>query len=109
MHHLSITLGFKHVKQKLWKMNPHVALLVKVELKKILKDGFIREIDYVKWISNIVLVSKHEKSIHVCIEFQDLNLTSPKDDFLLPNIDMIVNMMIGYEMHSLMNGFSSYN
>ena len=50
MHHLSITLGVKPVKKNLCKMHPHVALLVKVELEKLLKDGFIREIDYAKWI-----------------------------------------------------------
>lgn len=32
MHHLSITPGFKPVKQKIHKMHPHVALLVKVVL-----------------------------------------------------------------------------
>ena len=60
-------------------------------------------------ISNIVPVSKHDKSIYVCTNFQNLNLAFPKDDFPLPNIDMIVNMMVGYEMYSLMDSFSGYN
>lgn len=46
MHHLNIK-GAKPVKQKLRKMHPHIALLVKVELEKLLKVGFIRAIDYV--------------------------------------------------------------
>ena len=45
MHHLSIALGVKPIKQKLRKMHPHVALLVKVELEKLLKAGFIRAIN----------------------------------------------------------------
>ena len=90
-------------------MCPHVVLLVKAELKKILKVGFIRAIDYAEWISNIVLVSKHDKSICVCIDFRDLNLAYLKDDFPLPNIDMIMDMTTGYEMYSLMDGFSRYN
>ena len=69
MHHLSIAPGIKPVKQKLRKMHPHVALLVKVELEKLLKARFIRAIDYAEWISNIVLVSKHDKSICVCTDF----------------------------------------
>ena len=88
-------------------MHPHVALLVKAELEKLLKVGFIREIDYVEWISNIVPFSKHDKSMHVCIEFQDLILACPKDEFPLQNIDMIVDMTVEYEMYSLMDGFSS--
>ena len=57
MHHLSIAPRIKPVKQKLHKMHPHVALVVKAKLEKFLKAGFIRAIDYVEWISNIVLVS----------------------------------------------------
>lgn len=48
MHHLSIAPGVKLVKQKLWKMHPHVAFLIKVELEKLLKVGFIYAIDYAK-------------------------------------------------------------
>ena len=109
MHHLSIAPGIKPVKQKLHKMHPHVALLVKVELEKLLKVDFIHAIDYAKWISNIVPVSKHDKSIRVCTDFRDLNLACPKDDFPLPNIDMIVDMIVGYEMYSFIDGFSGNN
>ena len=90
-------------------MHPHVALLIKAELEKLLKASLIHAIDYTEWISNIVPISKHEKSIRVCIDFWDLNLACPNDDFPLPNIDMIVDTMVGYEMYSLMEGFSSYN
>lgn len=41
MHHLSITPGAIPVKQKVRKMNPHVAILVKAELNKLLDVGFI--------------------------------------------------------------------
>lgn len=33
----------------------------------------------------------------------------PKDDFPLPNIDILVDLTVGHEMLSLMDGFSSYN
>jgi hypothetical protein len=65
MHHLLLPSRIKLVKQKLRKMHPHIALLVKVELKKFLDVGFIRPIDYSKWISNIVPVSKPDGSIRV--------------------------------------------
>ena len=58
MHHLSINLGIKPIKQKHHKMHPHIALLVKVELRKLLDVGFVRAIDYVEWISKIVPISK---------------------------------------------------
>jgi len=58
MHHLSLALGAKPVKQKLRKMHPHVALMVKEELKKLLDARFIRPIDYPEWVLNIVPVAK---------------------------------------------------
>ena len=90
-------------------MHPHVAILFKAELEKLLKARFIRVINYAEWISNIVPISKHDKSIRVCIDFRDLNLACPKDDFPLPDIVMIVDMTAGYEMFSLMDGFSGYH
>jgi hypothetical protein len=38
-----------------------------------------------------------------------LNKACPKDDFPLLNIDIIVDLTIGYEMLSLMDCFSGYN
>ena len=68
MHHLSNAPSIKPIKHKLQKMHPHVALLIKAKLENLLKDGFIRAIDYVEWIS-IVPVSKHEKSLRICTNF----------------------------------------
>lgn len=109
MHHLSINTGVRPVKQKLRKMHPHIALLVKEELKKLLDVGFIWSIDYAEWISNIVPVSKPDGHIRICIDFRDLNKECPKDDFPLPHIDTIVDLTAGHAMYSLMDGFSGYN
>ena len=109
MHHLSIAPGVKLVKKNLRKMHPHIALLVKVELEKLLGAKFIRAIAYAEWISNIVPISKHDKTIRVCINFRDVNKAYLKDDFPLPNIDIVVDMIVGYEIYSLMDGFFRYN
>lgn len=109
MHHLYIAPSVKHVKQKLRKMYPHVTLLVKVELEKLLSAKFIRATKYAKWMSDIILVLKYDKYIHVCTDFLGLNKAFPKDDFSLLNIDMIVDMTMGYEMSSLMDGILDYN
>jgi hypothetical protein len=90
-------------------MLPHIALLVKVKLKKLLDVGFIRPIDYAKWISNTVLVSKLDGNIWICIDFRDLNKYCPKYNFALPNIGIIVDLIISHDMLSLMDGFFGYN
>lgn len=60
-------------------------------------------------VSNLVPVSKPDGGICICIDFRDLNKSCPKDDFPLPKIDMIVDMMGGHEMLSLMDRFFKYN
>lgn len=109
MHHLSLPAGVKSVKKKLRKMHLHIAILLKAELKKLFDVGFIRPIDYVKWISNIILISKLDKSIRICKYFKDLNKAYPKDDFPLCNIDIIIDLTTGHGMLSLMDDFFSYN
>lgn len=71
--------------------------------------GFIRPINYPEWISNLVLVRKSDGNIRIWTDFKDINKACPKDDFPLPNINLIVNLTTGYEMLSLMDGFSGYN
>ncbi|GLJ52539.1 hypothetical protein SUGI_1118050 [Cryptomeria japonica] len=90
-------------------MHPQITILVKVELKKLLDVGFIRPIDYANWISNIMPVGKPNGGICICTDFRDLNKACPKDDFPLPNIDIIVDLTTGHAMLSLMDGFSRYN
>ena len=75
----------------------------------MLEENFIHPIDYPVWVSNIGPVGKASGGICVCSNFSDLNLACPKDDFPLPNINIIVDLTIGHEILSLMDGFSSYN
>lgn len=60
---------------------------IKVKVDKLLKAGFIKEVDYLVWLSNMVLVKKTNKQWWVCVDFTDLNKTYPKDYFPLPKID----------------------
>lgn len=48
---------------------------------------------------------KFNDIIKVCINFYDINKAYPKNDFPLPNIDYLVDLIIGQEMLSLMDGF----
>ena len=109
VHNLVLEKDAKPIKQKLRKMHPKVALLVKEELQKLLDVGFITPIDYPTWVSNVVPVGKKIGGIHICTDFCDINKACPKDDFPLPSIDNIVDATIGHEILSLMDGFSGYN
>ncbi|KAH9296388.1 hypothetical protein KI387_039976, partial [Taxus chinensis] len=106
VHNIVTIPEAKPIKQKLWKMHPHISLLVKEELQHLLLVSFILPIDYPQWISNIIPITKVTGGLHICMDFHDLNLACPKDDFPLPGIDQLVDLTTGHEMLSLMDGFS---
>ena len=45
----------------------------------------------------------------MCVGYRDLNKASPKDDFPLPHIDMLVDSTAKFKVFSFMDGFSGYN
>ena len=66
-------------------------------------------VEYPEWLANVVLVPKKNDKVRVCVDFQDLNKASSKDDFPLSHIDMLVDSTAGHSMLSFMDGFSGYN
>jgi hypothetical protein len=61
------------------------------------------------WVSNLVPIDKKQGTIHVCIDYRDIKKSCPKDNFLTPFVDQIVNDCTESEIFSLMDGFSGYN
>jgi len=45
----------------------------------------------------------------MCVDFRDLNKACPKDDFLLPYRDVLVDNTASSALMSFMDGFSGYN
>ena len=80
-----------------------------MEIVKLIEVGFIREVKYLTWIANIVLVKKKNGKIHVCVNFRDLNNACPKYDFPLPIIELMVDATTDHGTLSFMDGSSGYN
>ena len=79
------------------------------EVQKLLAVGFIKPIQHPRWLSNIVLVKKKNGQIRCCVDFKNLNKTYPKDEFPLPNMDLLIDSTAGSAMFSFMDGFNGYN
>ncbi|GJW73136.1 reverse transcriptase domain-containing protein [Tanacetum coccineum] len=47
----------------------------------------MKEVHYHSWLSNPVMVKKHDDSWRMCVDFKDLNKACPKDGYPLPKID----------------------
>ena len=107
-HHLPILPYARPVKKKLRRLHPRWSLQVKEEIHKILSVGFLSVVEYPEWMANVVPVLKKDGKVRVCVDFRDLNKVSPKDEFPLPHIDMLVDSTAGHSMLSFMDGFSSY-
>ena len=82
---------------------------VKEEIQKQLNVGFLSVVEYLEWLASVIHVPKKDGKVRVCVDFCDLNKASPKDDFPLPHIDMLVDNTARHLMLSFMDGFSMYN
>jgi hypothetical protein len=60
-------------------------------------------------MSNLVFVRKTNGDIHLCVDFCNLNQLSLKDNYLLPNMEHLLQRVIGVGMMSMLDGFSGYN
>ncbi|GKV39925.1 hypothetical protein SLEP1_g47619 [Rubroshorea leprosula] len=97
------------VKQKFRRMKPETLLKIKEEVKKLLDVGFIEVAMYPQWVANIVPVPKKDGKVRMCVDYRDLNKTSPKDDFPLPYIQLLDDNAAKSVKFSFVDGYSGYN
>ena len=83
--------------------------MIKEEIERLLKCGFIRTARYVDWLANIVLVVKKNGTLRICIDFRHLNLATPKDEYHMPIAEMFVDSAAGFEYLSMLDDYSGYN
>ena len=63
VHQLAVKNGSCPVKQALGRLRPYLVLLIEGKVNKLTEEGFIREVKYPTWISNIVHVRKKNGQI----------------------------------------------
>ena len=108
-HKLNFNPSFKSVKQKRRSFALKRQKAINEEVGKLLQTQAIREVEYPKWLANVVLVKKANIKWRLCIDFIDINRACPKDSFPLPQIDLIVDATAGLKLLSFMDAFLGYN
>ena len=108
-HRLNVDPAHKSMVQKKKHMEPEPATVAKAKVQKLLKASLIMKYQYPEWISNAVLVEKPNRTWRKCVDFIDLNKPCPKDSYLLPKIDKLVDAIIGHAMLSFMDTFVGYH
>jgi len=108
-HRLTMDPQVRPVRQRRRKFNKERRLIIRQETQKLLSADHIREIQYPKWLANVVLVKKANGKWRMCVDFTDLNKACPKDSYPLPSIDTLVDNASGCRLLSFLDAFSGYN
>nr|GEV46701.1 reverse transcriptase domain-containing protein [Tanacetum cinerariifolium] len=108
-HRLNIREGYSHVRQKKRGQAPERAKAIQAEVKKLVKAGIMREVYYHNWLSNPVMVKKHDSSWRMCVDFTDLNKACPQDCYPLPKIDWKVESLCGYPFKCFLDAYKGYH
>ncbi|GJT11164.1 reverse transcriptase domain-containing protein [Tanacetum coccineum] len=64
-----------------------------------------REVHYHSWLSNPVMVKKHDGCWRMCVDFKDLNKACPKDGYPLLEIDWKVESLCGFPFKCFLDAY----
>ena len=90
-------------------MRPEMSEKIKTKVMKQFNVGFLVVTSYPQWVTNVVPVPKKDGKVRMYVDYRDLNRESPKNDFPLPHIDILVDNTAQHKVFSFMDGFSGYN
>ena len=107
--HLTMDPQVRPIRQRSRKFNEERRHVIKEEMRKLLSVSHIREIQYLEWLANLVLVKKANGKWRMCVDFTNLNKACPKDSYLLPSIDALVDSASGCRLLGFLDAFSRYN
>ena len=109
VHTLNVNPKAKPMAQLARVFHTEIGDQVVKEVQKLLDAGFIKPIQYPCWLFNIVPVKKKNGQIRCCVDFRNLNRVCLKDEFPLPNMDLLIDSVARNTMFSFMDGFSGCN
>jgi hypothetical protein len=108
-HSLHVRPDAKLVNQLLWQFAEEKRKAIGEEFAWLFIAGFIMEVFYPEWLVNPVLVLKKNNTWCMCIDYTSLNKACPKDPFVLPRINQVIDSMAGCNLLSFLDAYSSYH
>jgi hypothetical protein len=108
-HGLPIKPCFRPFKQIPRSFHSDLLPRINDEIHWLLEANFRPSI-YAEWVSNIVLAEKKDSGkLRVCIDFQNLNRATPKDEYPMLVADMLINNGSGKRVISFLDSNTRYN
>ncbi|GJT83104.1 reverse transcriptase domain-containing protein [Tanacetum coccineum] len=108
-HRLNLREGCSPVRQKKRGQTADRNQAIQEEVRKFVEAGIMKEIHYRDWLSNPVLVKKHDDSWRMCVDFKDLNKACPKDGYPLPEINWKVESLCGFPFKCFLDAYKGYH
>ena len=108
-HHLNVNPSVIPKKQPPRHSSKEHSDVVKVEVTKFKQAGAIKEVFYLEWLANTMVVKKKNRKWRVCVDFTDLNKACSKDSFPMPCIDQLVDVTVGHHLLSFLDTFQRYH
>ena len=87
VHKLNVDPSFPPKKQKPRRSAKEHFEVVKLEVRRLKEARAIKEVFFLEWLVNTVVVRKKNGKWKVCVDFTDLNRACLKDPFPMPNIN----------------------
>nr|GFA82958.1 reverse transcriptase domain-containing protein [Tanacetum cinerariifolium] len=108
-HRLNVREGYPPIRQKKRGQAPERTKAIQLEVEKLVEAGIMREVYYHNWLSNPVMVKKHDGSWQMCVDFTDLNKAYPQDCYPLPEIDWNVESLCRYPFKCFLDAYKGYH
>ena len=108
-HHLAVHPGARPVQQKIRRQALEKQDFIRDQVRKMLEAGFIREVIHPEWLANPVVVPKANGKLRMCVDYTDLNKACPKDPFLLPRIDQVIDSTAGCDLLCFLDAYSGFH
>ena len=106
-HYVNVNPTVTPKKQPPWCSSKEHVETVKEEVIKLKRAGAIKEVFYLEWLANTVMVKKSRKW-SVCVDFTDFNKAFPKCPFPIPQIDQLVDATVGHPRMNFLDAFEGY-
>ena len=104
-HHLNVNPSVTPRKQPPRHLSKDHSNAVRDEVRRLKQAGAIKEMFYLEWLTNTVVVKKKNGKWRVCVDFTDLNKACPKDHFPLSQIDQLVDAIVSHPRMSFLDAF----
>nr|GEU68713.1 reverse transcriptase domain-containing protein [Tanacetum cinerariifolium] len=108
-HRLNNREGYSPVRKKKKGQAPERTKVIQAEVQKLVEAGIMREVYYHDWLSNPVMVKKHDGSWRICVDFTDLNKACLQDCYPLPEIDWKVESLCSYPFKCFLDAYKGYH